>query len=158
MSVRSTRGRAKLRLYGLLGVVFAISIAGCAGKSTEHPIATNGTFVSLLRLCRMSPPRDRLLTGCVNGHYDLALEQFSLSTGRRIRTVTSVPFSADTPAALPPAGMNDGTLLLTSTVGARCLRNGKPLKGIYAECQPSRNSCINTVMKVNPNHPTPRAC
>jgi hypothetical protein len=103
----------------------------------------------------MSPPRDRLLTGCADGHYDLVLEQFSLSTGRRIRTITPVPFSADTPAALPPAGTNDGAVLLTGTVGPRCLRNGKPLKGIYMECQPSRNSCINTVMKVTPSDPTP---
>lgn len=156
MSPRPVRGHVRAVVAAsLLAVVFAISVAGCAGKSTERPIAANGTFVSLLRVCRMSPPRDRLLTGCMNGHYDLALEQFSLSTGRRIRTITPVPFSADTPAALPPAGTNEGTMLLTSTVGARCLHNGKPLKGIYAECQPSRNSCINTVMKVNPNHPTP---
>lgn len=153
---RRVRGHVRVVVAAsLLGVVFAVSVAGCAANSTDRPIATRGTFVSLLRVCRTSPPRDRLLTGCVNGHYDLALEQFSLSTGRMIRTVTPMPFSADVPAALPPAGANDGTLLLTSTVGARCLHNGKPLKGIYAECQPSRNSCINTIMKVNPNHPAP---
>jgi hypothetical protein len=58
--------------------VFAISAAGCAGKLTDPKITTGHSFVSLLRVCRMSAPRDRLLTGCVNGHYDLALEQFSL--------------------------------------------------------------------------------
>ncbi len=153
---RGSRGYVRrVGLASLLGVVFAILVAGCAGKSTQLTISTKGTFVSLLRVCRLSPPRDRLLTGCVNGHYDLALQQFSLSTGRRIRTVTAVPFNADSPAAIPPAGTNAGAILLTSTSGPRCLKDGKPLKGVYMECQPSKNSCINTVMKVSPDHPTP---
>jgi hypothetical protein len=158
LCVAHRRSRGCVRAVGvasLLGVVFAILVAGCAGKSTELPISTKGTFVSLLRVCRLSPPRDRLLTGCVNGHYDLALQQFSLSTGRRIRTVTPVPLNAAIPAAIPAVGTNAGAILLTDTSGPRCLKDGKPLRGVYAECQPSRNSCINTVMKVSPDHPTP---
>lgn len=135
------------------GVIGAHSPGSSASPSPAF--ATTGTFLSLLRVCRLTPPRDRLLTGCVGGHYDLALEQFSLSTGRRIRTVTQVLFSADTPAPFPPAGTTAGTVLLTATTGARCLKDGKPLRGVYMECQPSRNSCINTVMQLSPTDPTP---
>jgi hypothetical protein len=116
--------------------------------------ATKGTFVSLLRLCRPGSPSDYLLTGCPHGHYVEDLEQFSLSDGRRVRAIAPVPDNVATTVATP-AGTNDGTVLLTYTVGSRCLDHGKPLKGPTMECNPSPNSCINTVMNVSPGRPTP---
>jgi hypothetical protein len=45
-------------------------------------------------------------------------------------------------------------VLLTYTVGARCLDHGKPPKRVVIECVSSPNSCINTVMALSPQHPT----
>jgi hypothetical protein len=128
---------------------------GAGSTPLARPIATKGTFVSLLRLCRPGSAASYRLYGCAHGHYVEALEQFSLSDGRPVRAVTPVPYNGST-AVATPASTNDGTVLLTYIVGARCLDRGKPLKGpAPMECDSSPNSCINTVMDLSPRDPTP---
>jgi hypothetical protein len=138
---------------GLLCATPAVAGVALVSARAAAPISARGTFVSLLRLCRHSSPFDTLLTGCRHGHYVEDLEQFSTADGRRIGAVTPVP--SDETNVQTPAGTSDGTVLLTYTVGPRCLDHGKPLKKVTMECAPSPNSCINTVMAVSPSHPTP---
>ncbi len=90
-----------------------------------RPIDTGNTFVSLLEVCLPGPPVDAQLLGCMHGHDVESVELFSLSSGRLLGSITTVPF-AGAPAVDTPA--QPATQVATD--GASCRRGSSVSRAI----------------------------
>jgi hypothetical protein len=152
-SIRRPVALAALALTVLVlgGTAVAIFDRGSPQPTqAPRPIDTGNTFVSLLEVCLPGPPVDAQLLGCMHGHDVESVELFSLSSGRRLGSITTVPFAGAT-AVDAPAGTNRGVLFLTYSSGPRCTATGAVM-----ECPHfAPRSCRNAVMGVSAEHTTP---
>ncbi|MGI8712097.1 MAG: hypothetical protein ACR2NR_02730 [Solirubrobacteraceae bacterium] len=114
----------------IVTVLMVLGVRGGPALSASHDSAQR-TFVSLVPAC-----------GCA-AH--TTLDEFSDVSGRRLRQLTTVPFSNGQQAGVP-AVQSDGRLLLTFVSGFRCA-----LTGNYAECPKiAPDSCVNRVLALKP--------
>ena len=120
-------------------LVASVSIAAC-GKSAHQPRARRHATVPVIMTARLDPARSgSLFLSLWQPPHDskTVLEEFSLSDGRPVRQLASLPEDASGPHTGP-----EGTVWLTMSTGPRERNN-------TAGGDPAPNSCSGSVVRLD---------